>query len=363
MITHLKIKGFKRFENELFDFRSLTILAGRNGAGKTSVLHALLLAKHAARRSDGIAELNGPFGLELGWFDDLVNVNAENRFSVEIEDHANRSAVWTFTAGDTELYAKVTIPDKSLTIFSSEDARGFQYLSAERTGPRITQKGAPLPQELLEVGTTGQHVAQVLEKLGRHIITVSRRANPSDPDEFSSFKAQTEAWLSRIVRNIQLDTGFFPGTDVFSIQFRNDGVSGWVKPTNMGFGVTYTLPIIAAAMTALDGGLLIIENPEAHLHPAGQSEIGVFLARMAAAGLQIIVETHSDHVLNGVRRAIGESKILSSEDAIVHFFPDSNLPVQPLSFTPTGGVSEWPQGFFDQYQLDIASISRIRRAR
>jgi predicted ATPase len=47
-------------------------------------------------------------------------------------------------------------------------------------------------------------------------------------------------------------------------------------------------------MTAIEGGLLIIENPEAHLHPAGQSEMGMFLARMAAAGLQILVETHSE---------------------------------------------------------------------
>jgi predicted ATPase len=363
MIHHLSIKGFKRFQDERFELRSLTVLAGRNGAGKTSTIHALLLARHATLRADNIAELNGPFGLELGWFDDIINVNADKSFSIALEDHAGGRAVWTFVAGNTELYAKVSLPRELPKIFSPAAARGFQYLSAERIGPRITQKAAALPQELLEIGSAGQHVAQVLEKLGRQIVPIPRRIDKHDPEEFFSVKAQTERWLSHIVRNIQFDTTVFPGTDVLSLRFRNDGASPWVRPTNMGFGISYSLPIITAAMTAPEDALLIVENPEAHLHPAGQSEIGIFLTRMAAAGLQIIVETHSDHVLNGIRRAIGESKSLSADDAIVHYFPDGEAPIQPLTFTPTGGISEWPLGFFDQYQMDIANISRIRRPR
>jgi predicted ATPase len=117
-----------------------------------------------------------------------------------------------------------------------------------------------------------------------------------------------------------------------------------VRPTNMGFGVSYALPIVLGALTAANGGLIIIENPEAHLHPAGQSQMGIFLARMASAGVQVIAETHSDHVLNGVRRAIGEG-VLSSEDAIVHFFGE--VDVDALAFTPTGGdvqLASWILG-------------------
>src|SRR5665213_4465046 len=124
----------------------------------------------------------------------------------------------------------------------------------------------------------------------------------------------------------------------------------------MGFGVSYALPIVVAAMTAIDGGLLIVENPEAHLHPAGQSEMGVFLSRMATAGLQLIIETHSDHVLNGIRRAIGDERVLRADDAIVHFFADASSNAKPLEFTPTGGITEWPAGFFDQYRLDVQRI-------
>jgi predicted ATPase len=148
---------------------------------------------------------------------------------------------------------------------------------------------------------------------------------------------------------------------VAAIKFRVEDT--WLKPTNMGFGITYSLPIILAAMSAKLGGLVIVENPEAHLHPAGQTQMGMFLAQMAAAGIQVLVETHSDHILNGFRRAIGEIKVLSSDASIVHFFDADNSSPQSLFFKDNGGISDWPAGFFDQYQIDIAALSRVRRSR
>jgi predicted ATPase len=361
MIRRLLVGGFKRFESERLELRPLTILAGLNGSGKTSVIHALLLARHASQRGDGIAELNGPFGMELGWFEDVVNVHVEGPFSITLVDEADRTATWTFSKGDTELYARVTQPQDLPTIFSAARARGFQYLSAERNGPRITQKSAPLPLDLLEVGCCGESVAQVIEKLGSQTVPKLRQMDYGENEELGLVKAQTERWLSRIVRTVVINTEAFAGTDVISLSFRNDGASPPVRPTNMGFGVSYTLPIIVAAMTATEGGLLIVENPEAHLHPAGQSEMGVFLARMAAAGLQVIVETHSDHVLNGIRRAIGVEHILPAGDAIVHYFADATSNAKPLDFTATGGITEWPAGFFDQYRLDVQRITTVRR--
>lgn len=104
MIQELCVKGFKRFESQSFSMKPLTVLAGRNGGGKTSVIHALLLVHHAVQRKDGVAELNGPFGIELGWFGDLLNV--EDAFSVSLQDDDGNGATWTFTEGDTELHGK-----------------------------------------------------------------------------------------------------------------------------------------------------------------------------------------------------------------------------------------------------------------
>lgn len=363
MIRELLIRGFKRFEVQALEFKPLTVLAGRNGAGKTSTIHALLLAHQAMERQDAIAELNGPFGLELGWFEDLLNVNSrESHFDISICSDTVDKQVWRFLPGSTELYAMAVGPGVGSWDRSKERHcfQCLQYLAAERDGPRITQKTAALPIEMLTVGCRGEFVAQVLDKLGSTIVESQRCLDEIDVPAL--VKPQTEKWLSRITRPIEIDTATFPGTQVASLSFRTPGGS-WVRPTNMGFGISYSLPIVLAALTTPIGGLLIIENPEAHLHPAGQSEIGMFLAQMASAGVQVLVETHSDHVLNGIRRAIGESKVISASDAIVHYFADAEANVQPLAFTSTGGLSKWPSGFLDQYQLDVARISKVRRPR
>ena len=362
MIRSLGITGFKRFKSEHLDLKPLTILAGLNGAGKTSVIQAILLARHASQRRDGIAKLNGPFGLELGWFDDVLNVDVEGSFDITLTNEEGEFCTWTFTKGDTELYAKVSQSNAKLSFFSNAPARGFQYLSAERNGPRLVQKSAPLPLEMLEVGSRGEHVAQIIEKLGSQMVPLVRHMSSSVDNDLALVKAQSEQWLSRIVKKVQIDTSAFPDTDTISISYRNERSSSpWVKSTNMGFGISYALPIIVAAMTASHQGLLIVENPEAHLHPAGQSEIGIFLSRMATAGLQVILETHSDHVINGIRRAIGVEQILAAHDAIVHFFADEVSHSQPLNFTASGGITEWPSGFFDQYRVDVQRITTARR--
>jgi predicted ATPase len=361
MIRQLRIRGFKRFREHSFELRPMTVLAGMNGTGKTSVIHALLLAREAWRRRDGVVELNGPFGLQLGGFQDVLNHETVESFAISlISDGAVEEEPWLFSEGDTELYATVTPPPEAAAHAFINVPRSFQYLSAERLGPRITQGSAALPSNVLEVGCRGEYCAQVLETLGK-IAVEERRRCLIEPDTLPLLKAQTEQWLSQVTRSLQIDTESFAGTGMTAIKFRT--AEDWMKPTNMGFGITYALPVILAGLTAGAGGLLIVENPEAHLHPAGQSHMGVFLATLAAAGVQVLVETHSDHVLNGIRRTIGEHRLLAATDAVVHYFSADASEPRGLFFTDSGGISSWPPGFFDQYQLDVAALTRVRRRR
>lgn len=90
--------------------------------------------------------------------------------------------------------------------------------------------------------------------------------------------------------------------------------------TNVGFGITYALPILVSGLTVPEGGMLLVENPEAHLHAKAQSNMGYFLARMAAAGVRVIIETHSEHIVNGIRRMIVEGKSeMSHKDMTIYF--------------------------------------------
>lgn len=110
-----------------------------------------------------------------------------------------------------------------------------------------------------------------------------------------------------------------------------------------------------AALFARPNDLLLIENPEVHLHPAGQARMGHFLAQVSSWGVQVIVESHSDHILNGIRRAVKE-KLLAQDAVALHFFQpresDGEQVVTP-SLDPEGRIDHWPDGFFDQFDKDL----------
>lgn len=357
MISSLFIDGFKRFRKQLFPLRKLSILAGLNGTGKTSVIQSILLAREAACSQHATISLNGPFGLELGTFEDVLNRESTDTFNIQVA-HGDSVQDFRFHEPENQLqefYVHVTLGGDVSPTFIRE-GRAFQYLGAERAGPRLLSKVSAVPHHMLNIGPQGENSAQLLDSMSAYSIP-KERLSDSGADT-SLLKDEVEAWLSRLTRPIQVDTESFPGIPMVAIKYRTE--ESWLRPTNMGFGVTYALPIVLAGLTAERDGLFLIENPEAHLHPAGQSQVGYFLAQVAASGVQVIVETHSDHVLNGIRRAIGESQLLVPEDAIIHFFDETNAPVA-LEFTVGGGISHWPPGFFDQFQIDVAALTRIRR--
>jgi predicted ATPase len=128
------------------------------------------------------------------------------------------------------------------------------------------------------------------------------------------------------------------------------------RPQNVGYGITHILPILTACLTASPGSILLIENPEAHLHPSGQSLMGAFLAKTAANGVQVVVESHSDHILNGIRIAV-KNELINQNDVAIHFFT-SVLETQVMSplIDRNGNLDKWPQGFFDQIDIDTTTL-------
>ena len=172
--------------------------------------------------------------------------------------------------------------------------------------------------------------------------------------------------MGKIVRPTQIDAQWFPETSVTRLRFKSPGLrTEWTRAPNTGFGISYALPVIVAALRATVGGLLLVENPEAHLHPAGQSAIGGFLAQVAGDGVQVFIETHSDHVLNGIRVSVAEgTATLREEQAVIYFFRgvnDAGAAVQSMKLRRTGQLTDWPAGFFDQTQIDLAALAAQRR--
>ena len=160
---------------------------------------------------------------------------------------------------------------------------------------------------------------------------------------------------------------FFPGCDLrvtpiegasaVSLRLRSNVRSDFQRPQNVGFGLTQLFPILVAVLAAAKGDVVLIENPEVHLHPQAQQRIGTLLGRVASSGVQIIVETHSDHVLNGVRIA-AKTNVIASSNVAVHFFSPDNGAFTPKSpkLDADGRLDSWPEGFFDQFDLALSQL-------
>jgi predicted ATPase len=177
-------------------------------------------------------------------------------------------------------------------------------------------------------------------------------------------RAQVEAWLGEISPGTLISLSPSQNTDTISLQF-SFGTSNKYRATNVGFGITYVLPILIAILSSNAGSLLLIENPEAHLHPKGQAEMGGLLARAASCGIQVIIETHSDHVLNGIRVAAHDGKI-ESQDIQLHFFQrkvhdgTTQNEVSSLLIDRDGRIDHWPDGFFDEWDKSLEALLEPR---
>lgn len=365
MITSLAIRNFKCFLSLDLEFLPLTVLTGINGAGKSTVIQAMLLARQAIENpSDKVVQLNGPYGLSLGEALDVLHPEA-TRPSIEIsvgEQEARHTFIFDVPEDrrlNLPIQQRPELPHQVL----AGEGMSFSYLTAERLGPRDQLEVTAAEAGQVGIGTHGEYTAQAL---ALHE-TAKVRTELLHPDTrvhgVTTLRTQVEMWASSIIRPIRIISLWPAGITASLIRFQDPSlISEQVRPTNIGFGVSYALPIIVAALLLPPDGLLLVENPEAHLHPAGQSRLGQFLGRVAGSGAQIVVETHSDHVLNGLRLASVEEGVVDPDNVIVYFFGgDRRGGPTPIRLTERAGLTSWPKGFFDQMEADLGRLARAKR--
>ena len=362
MIHSFEVHNFKAFTDITLPLSQLVLLSGVNSSGKSSVLQALRLAEVAMTHGPAV-QLNHLMGLELGEAADVLNREARAQhieLAVHTEGGVDRLRLIAPDEQDRSVALEVLPPVPDLG-----ESRRWQvdtYLGAERVGPRDILEVAPSGGTRVDVGFRGEFTAHMLALFDRHrvrdaLLHPTTAEVPLTP----TLGSQSEAWLSSIVHPTRIRSTWLPQASAAALQFRDlDVTADWVRPANVGFGLTHCLPIIVAALGSTSSTVFIVENPEAHLHPRAQSEIGKFLVRLAASGVQTVVETHSDHVLNGVRIAVASEQLLSADDVAIHFFGAAGAGATEITLNGNGGLSVWPPGFFDQAIEDLATVSRVR---
>jgi predicted ATPase len=114
--------------------------------------------------------------------------------------------------------------------------------------------------------------------------------------------------------------------------------------------------ILVAGLVARPGEILIVENPEAHLHPLAQSRMGEFLARVSQAGVQVFVESHSEHILNAFRLAVKDKWIENEALSVLYFRRHEVDPILRIMVDSDGRIEDWPKDFFDQRTREFLKL-------
>lgn len=136
-------------------------------------------------------------------------------------------------------------------------------------------------------------------------------------------------------------------------------VSTRVNIADVGFGVSQIFPIVLQGLLMHQGETLLLEQPEIHLHPALQMKMADYFIAMALSGKNLIVETHSDHIINRLVRRIVEDEEYDLRKYIqIYFIESSNegSKIKPIEISDTSGIVNWPEGFFDQNALEQEKI-------
>ncbi len=427
MIKSIVLQNFKCYaQASEFSLGKMNLLTGINGKGKSSFLQSLLLFRQSVEHDVLTTRLllNGT-AVRLGTFSDLKN--SDTPYSKEVcfnfiveKDNILFEVYYAFTSddkndrvlllkniglksndkvfvprefSDTNKYTEIWVssdekekkhknnkteeneniygllPDTTklkpayserLDLHEILDYQNIHYVSADRLGPQEFYTKNNLG-DFIHVGKQGELVADVLSYAQREQLTV----NPDIARSINrDIRSQTSEWLGFILDNpnfsIQLDDN-----DKYrsSIAFNMKGKS--YTPPNVGFGYSYTLPIILSGLIAKKDEILIIENPEAHLHPRAQSRLAQFLAKVASLGVQVIIESHSEHILNGIRIASISPEInISNEDISIFYFHEKGDELfTKLPIEPDGSIKNWVDGFFDQQEIDLSELFKLNRAK
>ena len=361
MIRNLKLKNFKCFENLDLDLKNVNIFTGINGMGKSTVIQSLLLleqSRKSGREEKGLY-LDGKY-IALGNSQDVVYDKAQSD-QIEISYTTSEGKIicneYAFEQ-DTDFLPLVRHDGCEANLA----VNAFIYMSAYRIKPQ--ERYSVLNEKELkqrEFGNNGEYALQYLSAYGN--TDVKNEKVVEDKNENKSLLMQVRRWMDRVSPGVSPQIRVLMETRSSELMF--DFVEGKersnsYKSVNVGFGITYVLPVVIALLTAEKGDVVIIENPEAHIHPAGQRMLGELIARVGAGGVQVFVESHSEHIVNGVRIAVKNGQISKDNVQIAFFYKDEENDYKhtfkSLNINSDGKMSSWPEGFFDEWEKALIEL-------
>lgn len=343
----------------------MNLLCGLNGMGKSSVIQALLVLRQSFESGDlqeGRLVLGGAL-TDLGAGSDVLFEDAASERigfgldSSEVSDSWGEAFEYS-RAGDqlTAVATGTGVPAawRDVPPFGGHLA----YVQAERVGPR---KFYPLSEVRARLGDLGASGEFAWNYLNDHQDELLGTGDPRCGDGAERRLLDVvDHWLQDVSPGAHLQLESVSAADAviagFTFDRPGDVATHRHRATNVGFGLSYVLPVLVALLSP-PHTLCLIENPEAHLHPRGQTRLAELASRAAAAGVQVFAETHSDHFLDGVRLGVREG-LIAPERTAIHYFErrDGRTLVTSPEIDADGFLPHWPNGFFDQRDDNLARL-------
>ncbi len=355
MIGEIEIRNFKCFEHLDLALDSLNVFSGLNGMGKSTIIQSLLLLKQSQQQNylpDNVC-LNGEY-VHLGMAQDILYENTDDEcIVIRLKEHGKTfGARIKFRQDFDILKAECTGNYHEISLFREP----FEYLNAERYAPQVIYpKSSIHVDSKAQLGVRGEFTVHYLAKYQDDKVEWDQ--------EKRSLKEMVQFWLNEISPDVKVDVSQIENTDYAKLGFYylDQTRSRIFRPTNVGFGISYVLPVVVALLKACKGSMLVVENPEAHLHPRGQRKMGELIALCASKGVQICVETHSDHILNGIRIAVKQNMVKKDRVRLFYFsrHQEKNRTVHHVEspkILEDGRLDYWPDGFFDEWEKALDEI-------
>ena len=354
-IDRIKVKNFKSLRDVDIELGNITLFTGVNSCGKSSFIQTLLLLKQNENRLNDVKSqvlnIKGEY-VDLGNKRDILFQDAfDENISIEL---STQEKIYSLIFNNQDLKMETNFPligiEEGVSLFNDD----FQYISTNRIAPSITYALSDENIGKNLIGLRGEYTAHYLATNRHKKIAIASLIHSNSKTE--QLLENVSLWLGDISDGIEVKAKIYEELQNVNLTYSytyGDNTTNDFTPLNIGFGVTYALPVIVAILKSKPGDLLIIENPESHLHPAGQSKMAELCAVAASSGVQIIIETHSDHFLNGLRVAT-KKQIINPKQSQIYYFRKEKDSLETISdnlrIDKSGRINqEWPKGFFDEW--------------
>lgn len=363
MIKGLFLENFKCFDSINLSFSALNVLTGLNGMGKSTVMQSLLLLGQSQNSiaKDQVLSLKGKY-VNLGVGQDILFEKAEkDEIGISVYTESTEEQYLFDYQPETDV---LPLKNMAKKVNNSSICPAWEnclfYLSAYRIEPQFLYH-IENEKEISEryFSKNGEFSIQYLKLHGgdeviNDCVLIGAKRTIAD---------QVRSWMNLI------SPGVLPVITINSssrtAELKYEYIEGRektnsYKSVNVGFGITYVLPVVITLISAKPGDIILLENPEAHIHPKGQRILGELLAAAGAGGIQVILETHSDHILNGIRVAVKRRRLKSENTRFFYFYKDTSDSCKHKVICPVldenGRLNEWPEGFFDEWDNALLEL-------